>query len=230
MAFQMIHMEIAYRLIKNIPQIDNHAEFILGAVAPDSVHMNPAYDIGMKVRSHMFEGCGEWSDTQDYIRWNRNINDRLCEFADERNGAAYRDFTFGLCVHCLTDYWNDIRIWRKLQKEHIPPMEPDEFRTEYYPEARGIDLWLFQNGKNTKEIMEMLDSASAFDVEGLVNKADIEIQRKHLLNVQYNADVVGIPDISKYRFLSADFLEEFINFTVKDIKETLQRKIYASQH
>lgn len=74
MAFQMIHMEIAYRLLKHIPQLSNAAEFILGSVAPDSVHMNPNYNVGMKVKSHLFEGCGKWSDTQDYQQWKRNIN------------------------------------------------------------------------------------------------------------------------------------------------------------
>lgn len=227
MAFQMIHMEIAYRLLEQIPQIENAAEFILGSVAPDSVHMNPQFEIGMKVQSHMFEGCGEWSDTQDYVRWRRNIEDGLHKFDNKEKGTAYRDFTFGLCVHCLTDYWNDIKIWRKLQKEYIPPMELAEFREAYYPEARGIDFWLHQNGRNTKSIMEMLDKAVAFDIKGLVNKDDIEKLKHHLLNIQYNVDAV---DISKYRFLSADFLEDFINFNVKDIEETLQQKMYASQH
>ena len=45
MAFQMIHMEIAYRLLKRISPISNPAEFIIGSVAPDSVHMNPDYDV-----------------------------------------------------------------------------------------------------------------------------------------------------------------------------------------
>ena len=53
MAFQMIHMEIAYRLLERIPQIPNAAEFILGSVAPDSVHMNPDYNVSMKVKSHI---------------------------------------------------------------------------------------------------------------------------------------------------------------------------------
>ena len=74
MAYQMIHMEIAYRLLKRIPQISNAAEFILGSVAPDCVHMNPDYNVNMKVRTHMFEGCGQWGDTQDYQLWKRNIN------------------------------------------------------------------------------------------------------------------------------------------------------------
>lgn len=78
MAFQMIHMEIAYRLLKRILPISNPAEFILGSVAPDSVHMNSDYDVNMKVKSHMFEGCGRWSDTQDYQLWKRNLQS-FCE-------------------------------------------------------------------------------------------------------------------------------------------------------
>ena len=36
----------------------------------------------------------------------------------------------GLCVHCLTDYWNDIKIWKRLQSEHIPPMKFEEFESK----------------------------------------------------------------------------------------------------
>lgn len=154
MSYQMIHMEVAYRLLGHIPQIENAAEFVLGSVAPDSVHMNPNYDVKMKVKSHMFEWCGKWSDTQDYRQWNSNINSVFCEHISEKERTDYRDFVMGLCVHCLTDYWNDIKIWKKLQNEHIPPMKFEEFRDAYYPDARGIDLWLYQNSKNT-EIMVM---------------------------------------------------------------------------
>ena len=216
MAFQMIHMEIAYRLLKRIPQISNAAEFILGSVAPDSVHMNPNYNISMKVKSHLFEGCGTWSDTQDYQRWKRNINSFCKTIAGKEH--AYRDFGIGICVHCLTDYWNDLKIWRKLQSENIPPMNIDAFKKAYYPEAQGIDLWLYQNSKNTKIIRKMLSEAVALNVEGIVNKEDIERQRNHLLNTQYHVDMV---DLSTYQYLSANDIHDFIEFTVNDIAETI---------
>ncbi len=217
MAFQMIHMEIAYRLLKRIPQIVNAAEFILGSVAPDSVHMNPDYNINMKVKSHMFEGCGKWSDTQDYQQWQRNIHDFFCENAAGK-GQAYRDFVIGICVHLLTDYWNDIKIWRKLQSENIPPMNMDAFKKAYYPEAQGIDFWLYQNSKNTSLIRKMLSEALAIDVEGIIHKEDVERQRNHLLNTQYAVDMV---DISKYHYLSAKDIDDFIEFTVNDIAGTI---------
>ena len=218
MAYQMIHMEVAYRLLEQIPQIENAAEFVLGSVAPDSVHMNLTFDIGMKVKSHMFEGCGKWSDTQDYQRWRSNIKSVFCDVLAEKERTDYIDFGIGLCVHCLTDYWNDIKIWKRLQKENIPPMKFEEFRDAYYREARGIDSWLYQNSKNTETIREMLSKAKPFDVEGLVRKEYVEQQRDHLLNVQYDVETV---DISEYCFLSADVIEEFIDFVVNDLAKTI---------
>ena len=49
MSYQMIHMEVAYRLLEQIPLIENAAEFILGSVAPDCVHMNPDYNVAIKI-------------------------------------------------------------------------------------------------------------------------------------------------------------------------------------
>lgn len=219
MAYQMIHMEIAYRLLNVLVDITHPAEFIIGSVAPDSVHMNPAFEMGRKVKSHMFEGCGEWGDTRDYERWMQNIKKMLTCTNHIKDSTGYRDFLLGMCVHCLTDYWNDLNIWRRLQREYIPPMSSGEFKDAYYPEARGIDIWLYQNSKNTKAIIKLLSEASAFDVKGMVNREDIEKQRKHLLNVQYYVPIV---DISGYRFLSPDFLESFIESTVKYIADSIR--------
>ena len=218
MSYQMIHMEVAYRLLEQLPQIENASEYILGSVAPDSVHMNPAFDIDLKIKSHMFEGCGTWSNTEDYPRWSSNIQNVFCSVINEQHRTDYRDFVIGLCVHCLTDYWNDIKIWKRLQKENIPPMKFDSFKEAYYQEARGIDQWLYQNGKNTENITRMLSKAKSFDVEGLVEKKYLEQQRVHLLNVQYDVPIV---DISQYRFLSTDFLEDFIESVVSEIAKTI---------
>lgn len=97
-------------------------------------------------------------------------------------------------------------------------MNIEEFKKAYYPEAKGIDLWLYQNSKNTKLIRRMLSEAIALNVEGILNKEDIERQRNHLLNTQYNVDMV---DISTYHYLSANDIFDFIEFTVNDIAKTI---------
>ena len=218
MSFQMIHMEIAYRLLSRLPQIKNAAEFILGSVAPDSVHMNADYTVDRKVKSHMFEECGKWSDTQDYQRWEKNIHDVFCQYYGCNEKEVFRDFTVGLCVHCLTDYWNDLKIWKALQRKYVSDMGFEAFKEAYYPEACGIDIWLYQNSQNTGVIRKMLSQAAAFDIENMVNVTDIEKQRKNLLEVQYHVDQI---DVSGYRFLSEHSIEEFIEDAVNDIAEKI---------
>lgn len=219
MSFQMIHMEIAYRILKEFSQIQNQAEFILGSVAPDCVHMNLNYDIEMKIKSHMFEGCGEWSNTQDYQRWHDNIKNFLAKAVLERkNEREYIDFALGLCVHCLTDFCNDLKIWRNLQGQYVSQLGFDEFRRAYYIEARGIDVWLYQNSINTCEIFKLLEKARTFDVQGIITKGDLEQQKLHLLNVQYEAEPI---DITNYHFLSKAVIEDFINSTVEMITNYL---------
>lgn len=221
MAYQMIHMEIAYRLLQAFPRLLGQAEFLLGSVAPDSVHMNPDYEIRMKVRSHMFEGCGPWGDTQDYERWDSNIRKVLQGISDlaQTSETGYRSYLLGMCVHCLTDYQNDLYIWRRLQKEFVPKMGLDAFKKDYYVEARGIDRWLYQSSPHTAEIRRLLLEAEAYEVADMVKKAEVEQMRRHLLYVQYDEP---LQDISGYRFLSADFLESFLKQTTAEIAAKIQ--------
>lgn len=116
----MIHMEIAYRLLQYLPQVEYPAEFILGSVAPDAVHMDPHFDVDRKVKSHLFEDCGPWGDTQDYARWRRNIETFFEKAVAVEAEPVRRDFALGICIHCLTDYWNDLRIWREAQRLYLP--------------------------------------------------------------------------------------------------------------
>lgn len=222
MPFQMMHMEIAYSLLPYLPQVKNTAEFLLGSIAPDSVRMNPCYDVAMKVRAHLFEECGQlsdaWESTQNYKQWRRNMWSALCKFLDEQEQMDYRDFTIGLWAHCMTDYYKELDFWRMFQHEYLFSKSLEEQKSTYYSEACGIDLWLYHNSKNTNTIMEMLSNARAFDVEGRVNITDIEKQKEYLLNVQYHTEA---DDISNYCFFSADMIKEFMFHTRNNIMVTM---------
>ncbi len=218
MSLQMIHMEIAYRLLEYLPQIEHPAEFILGSVAPDAVHMNPHYDVSSKVKSHLFKNCGMWGDTLDYEQWLSNIEAYLEQITAAQEEPARRDFELGICTHCLTDRWNDIRIWRKAQSEFLPAMPFEAFREAFYREQRSIDNWLYQNSENTAQIRKLLADAESFVIEELVDGEEIESLRKHLLTVQYDVEKV---DITNNRFFTAERIEAFMAFTVDAIRAAL---------
>ncbi len=208
MASQMIHLEIAYRIAKRVGIEEGLDEFILGSVAPDSVHFAENY-LEKKIHSHLFEGCGPWGDTQDYDHWIENIRAFNEKYVVNEEDGIKKAFLQGICVHCITDYWNDLLIWRALQKKMIPPMTYETFREEYYPESRSVDRWLYQNSENSDEIMKLLADSEVFDFEDYVRAEEINKMKDHLINMQYNLpDPVDIED---NRYYTKEMLLQFLS-------------------
>ena len=198
-------MEIAYRVSEMLDIKEGRAEFILGSVLPDSVHMREGYSIEQKIRSHLFEGCGPWGAPEDYDRWNRNIR----MFWDEYGTSEDRMVAAGIVVHCITDYWNDIDIWNGTRNEFVPPEDPVRFKENFYKEAKAVDQWLYQNSGNTEEIMSLLEASPEKDIFGFYTSEDIIRMKKNLISVQYNvpgADIEGFKYYTKEKLIS--FLKE----------------------
>lgn len=214
MAFQMIHMEVAYRLIEPL-LIKYPAEFILGSVAPDSVHMSKDYRVEDKIHSHLFEGCGPWGDTRDYDRWLANIK-AYYQSKKAPEASPEQDFIKGIIVHCLTDYCNDLDIWRKLQKPYLSQMTLEEFRSIFNPEAFGIDQWLFHTSEHSTECLKLLEEGQAFSLDFPLSLENIETERHHLSKEQY---ATKLPDISTFKLISGEFLLAFLDSTVVFIKD-----------
>ena len=212
MAYQMIHMEAAYRLLEKLPWISQKADFILGAVAPDSVHMDPAYQIAMKEVSHLFTGSGEWGNTGDFENWDRNI--RAFWLAQRQKESVGRDFAAGVCVHCWTDLIYARDIWMKLRHHYTPIMGFDTFQKAYSIEARGIDLWLWQNSPNTPEIKDLLGAGTFYPVTGLHSSANMSRLQENLLHHQYESEKV---DVSNYQYVPEAVIREFIREAPKEI-------------
>lgn len=209
MAFQMIHMEIGYRVSQRINMDLDMPAYILGTIAPDSVHMDQNYCVDKKVVSHLFEGCGPWGDTKDYDRWYENICTFLREHLKKNLTLEQKSFILGVAVHCFTDRANDTDIWRFLQKKHIPPMTLQEFRDSYYPEAKGIDQWLFINSKNSSVIFDYFKNSRAQGIVGLLDSELVKGEKQYLMDNQYS--IKKAPDISGYVYLNPEFLESFLN-------------------
>lgn len=207
MSGQMTHMVIAHKLIEKLGIDEAKEEFILGSVAPDSVHFSDDY-LPKKIHSHIFENCGPWGDTQDYDNWIVNIKEFWNRYVVNETNQTKKAFLLGIVIHCLTDYWNDLLIWRALQRKMIPPMNIDEFKEAYYPESFRIDRWLYQNVESAGEIMSLLHDSKVFDFEDYVRAVEISKMKEHLINVQYN--LPESIDVSGHKFYSADMMRRFI--------------------
>ena len=220
MAGQITHMEIAYRLAERLGIDEGIEEFILGSVAPDSVHFADNY-LEKKIHSHIFENCGPWGDTQDYEQWLKNIKNFWEKYGTVEKDDKRRLFIFGICAHCYTDYWNDLLIWRALQAKNVPPMDNEDFKKVYAPETMLIDRWLYQQLDRGPEILELLRNSKEEDFGDFVRAIDMKNMKEHLINTQYNLpDPI---DVSGHRFYTAAmmlwFLDETTDRVFKQLKE-----------
>lgn len=216
MSFQMIHMEIAYRVAETLGIKDGKSSFILGSVLPDSVHMRDDYSVDQKIRSHLFEGCGPWGAPEDYDKWRSNIRKFWKDHGASAANAEERITAAGVVVHCITDYWNDIDIWNGTKDQFVPPEDPGRFKEDFYREARAVDQWLHQNSVNTNEIMSLLEATPEKDMFGFYTAEDISRMKDNLLRVQYD---VPRADISGFKYYTGDKLESFLeSVTLKTSK------------
>ncbi len=212
-------MEVAYNLMEPLGVRASKEEFILGSVAPDSVHFSEDY-LPKKVHSHIFENCGPWGDTQDYDQWIENIRAFWKKYVLPEKEIAKKALYLGITVHCLTDYWNDLLIWRALQKKMIPPMTYDGFKEEYYPESTRVDRYLFQQCGHGKEILELLINSKEADFEDYLRAKEISKMKDHLINEQYNLpDPI---DVSGHKYYSRKMLFEFLKDAANRILEQIK--------
>lgn len=220
MAFQMIHMAVGDELLQRLGIDEGKEEFIFGCVAPDSAPVDDP-EKREKIHSHLFENCGPWGDTQDYDNWISNIKAFWNRLGANETDVRKRMFLLGICVHCLTDYWNDLLIWRAGQKENIPPMTVDEFRAALYPDSRMTDKWLFQNHPHADEIIRCLRDSRVYDLEDYMDVAGLEALKNHLINVQYNLpEPVDVTDFKYYPAKKARwFVKEASDRIVKQLED-----------
>ena len=219
MAYQMIHLEIAYRLLERMNLKDARKEFILGSIAPDSVHFRKPYRVEDKIHTHFFEGCGQWGNPDDYELWIENMKAFWNKYGSNENDVKMRMFILGIYVHGLTDYYNDVLVWREVLNKYVPPMTGDEFRNSFYSEAQLIDKWLFQNSENTDEICKLLIAADEIDLDDYIYADDLKRMKKHLLENQYNLSE-GI-DISNYKYYTLGILKDFIKVVTDKVFEII---------
>ncbi|MBQ6993167.1 MAG: hypothetical protein IJN64_01565 [Lachnospiraceae bacterium] len=215
MAYQMIHLEIAYRLLEKFTWIVKREDFLLGAIAPDAVHFHDKYEVCLKEQSHLWNCGPKWGITLESEKWEKNV----LAFWGEHKKDDNKDFIAGYCVHILTDWLNDIRIWSPFRNANIKGDKVEEIYHMYQKEAIGSDQWLYQNSSNTEKIMELLSQSKAHSITGCIEKDDIERQKKHILTEQYKD--IESQDINGYCYCSKEIIMSFIEECVEKISEMI---------
>lgn len=215
MAYSMVHLETAYRLLEKLDWVTSRGDFMLGAIAPDAVHFCENYHYHLKERSHVW-ACGpRWGITTDPDKWKADI----LEFWEANKNNANRDFIAGYCTHLLTDVMSSIIIWKPFQEANIKGTDVESAYPIYAKEAYESDQWLFQNSENSREIMELLESGQAQGVEGRLEKVYVEQQKMSILTESYLYEKQY--DISGFQYCTEKILNDAIEECVRGIGKLL---------
>lgn len=214
MAFPFVHLAIAYNILCDTPQIKNSSDFMLGAIAPDSVHFRDDFDSSMKKVSHLVNGDEKWGYVTDNKKWQEDV----LTFLNENRNTERADFIYGYCAHVITDIQSNIKIWIPFRTAFMGSLE-NIYGSTYHKEAFEVDQALYKFHPQKEVMWQMLRESISFDIPNVVIGKETDKLKDNILNAQYKDKEIS--DLSNYKFVTVNGMEEFIRVESKYIKNIL---------
>jgi len=200
--------------MSKINRIENAADFYLGSIAPDFIHIRENYNSKMKKLSHLYVGEQAWGRITNNEAWTEQVFD----FLDKEMNTENRDFLYGYVVHILTDIQNNKKIWIPFYSKNKDLLQQG-VASQYHSESANIDLEQFHTLEDRCFIWEQLARAKACDVGQVITACEIESMKEVFLSERYQNRVRG--DITKNEYVTLTRTEQFIETTSERIREML---------
>lgn len=214
MPFPMTHLHIAYNILSNTPQIKKPSDFMLGALAPDSVHFGANYNSDMKKKSHLCVGKEKWGMITNNQEWLKNV----LAFLQQNNHMEKADFMYGYCSHILADIQNNIKIWTPFLLENKESFK-NGTGSIYHQESYDMDYVLYLLNPQQEVMWEMLEEANVYDIPGVACGDEINKMKQNILHGQF-LDREPI-DVSLNKYVTLSLIQEFISEESQYIKNIL---------
>jgi hypothetical protein len=216
MPFAMTHLYIAYNILSNTPQIKKPCDFMIGALAPDSVHFRDNYNSDMKKKSHLCVGDEKWARFTNNQEWQENV----LAFLQKNKYLEEADFIYGYCSHILADIQNNIKIWTPFLLENREALGKG-IGSIYHEESYNIDYALYLLNSQQKYIWEILENSIGYDIPNVVVADEINKMKHSILHSQFmNREYV---DVSFNKYVKLFNMQEFIVTESLNIKNLLYK-------
>lgn len=214
MAYPIAHLCIAYNVLATTAQIKEPCEFLLGALAPDSVHFRDNYKSDMKKISHLCVGNEKWGEITNNQEWLENV----LAFLQENKNSTKVDFIYGYCSHILTDIQNNIKIWTPFKLANKDYLEKGIGKL-YVKEIYAIDYELYLLHPQHTEIWQMLENAAGYDISNIIVGDEVDKMKESILHNQFKDR--KSTDLSLNEYVTLSNMQEFISEVSEYIKKTL---------
>ncbi|MEA4963746.1 zinc dependent phospholipase C family protein [Lutispora sp.] len=214
MPFAMTHLYIAYNILSNTPQIKKPCDFMIGALAPDSVHFRDNYNSSMKKKSNLCVGDEKWGRFTNNQEWLENV----LAFLQKNKHMEEADFIYGYCSHILADIQNNIKIWTPFLLKNREALEKG-IGSIYHEESCAMDYALYLLNPRQKEMWEVLEDSVGYDIPNVVVADEINKMKQSVLHSQFlDKEYV---DISLNKYVTFSSIQEFITIESQHIKNLL---------
>jgi len=210
----MIHLHIANNIATLNPEyIKSPPQFFLGTLAPDSVHFREEFIANDKKVTHLCVSDENWGEITNNDEWIDNVMSFLREHKNSENAC----FALGYAVHILADIYGNINIWTPFRLKMNLQMA-NYYGGEHHKRQAAVDFKLANEFEQKKEIWNLLEKSEVLTILGIVFAEDIEKQKRHILQVQYeNVSSMQTTEVAAYE----NALKQIEN-TTKFISEFLK--------
>lgn len=188
----MVHFEIARRLCG-----DPSPEFLLGSLAPDSIHVR-TNDRVEKNKSHLMRPNGDFATNED-----------LKEFLNiqTKYDSLYLDFILGYVAHIYADRAWTFTVYREFEKQSTD-------KNVYNIDVSKIEFLLSRSTEWLEELIQKLNKAACYDVGGLTRHEILTYKDE---KIEYLSDPLNEP-MNVPGIISLNMVEIFIDDVVNELK------------
>jgi hypothetical protein len=159
MPFPMVHLAVSVQLFELV-KMEPNADFLLGCLSPDSIHMRTGATREAKSTTHLRllplnivpDGFDKQSQFKAFID------------ANDTGDQTRRAFLYGYISHILTDlYW--LHSLHRLFRDRIPDgMSAQDKKKLYTLERSQLDYNLYNNAEWSASICSLVMSGQGFDL------------------------------------------------------------------
>jgi len=211
MPLPMVHLNVAQKLLPTLP-ITNPADYYLGTISPDAIHMRENADRPAKIATHL-NPTGKWSDVDE-----AGFTNTMLTFIQTHK----TDFAWGYAIHILTDMLWTRSLYYDFGVKYAADPSPIQGKSEaYYNDTDLADLALYASSPWQPKVWQLLSTAIAPDFANLLTATEIKKWNDRTLNW---FDENKTREYNPIKYITQADIDSFIDTCAKIISERIAQK------
>lgn len=216
MAYTMTHILIAEKVSEYFDTPVNYDTYMLGAIAPDSVHAYKDYVPSMKERAHLLPMDLRWGKITTGDQFERWLASAMDFYISNQN-VYEKDFLLGYIVHILTDIFSCKMFFAPFSLSVTGDYE--EAMEAFRKESFNINYCFYLEYSKRKNLSDLFTKGHAYSIPNVFDASILPLREKQVFEFELsNRDITSLGDNS---IVTLDGMNALINSIPLMIKKQL---------